>query len=75
MIHIYIYLLCCRPGDRCVPELIVDPCVQYDAELELVCPENNVDLRPGRDHDTWSIRVLIASHRSLSPIVHKCKDI
>ncbi|CAK9052600.1 unnamed protein product [Durusdinium trenchii] len=33
-----------QSGEACVPELLVDPCVEYSTALQLTCPQNNVDL-------------------------------
>lgn len=33
-----------QSGDECVPEILVDPCMDYSTALQLTCPENNVDL-------------------------------
>ncbi|CAJ1423626.1 unnamed protein product [Effrenium voratum] len=33
-----------QPGEQCVPELLVDPCVEYSTQLVLQCPDKNTDL-------------------------------
>ena len=35
-------------GEQCVPELLVDPCVEYSTQLVLQCPDKNTDLCLGR---------------------------
>ena len=32
------------PGEECIPEVLVDPCMDYSIALQLTCPANNVDL-------------------------------
>jgi len=33
-----------QSGEQCVPEILVDPCVEYSTAVQLTCPENNVNL-------------------------------
>lgn len=33
-----------QSGEQCVPEILVDPCMDYSTALQLTCPENNLDL-------------------------------
>ncbi|CAE7594086.1 hasC1, partial [Symbiodinium sp. CCMP2456] len=32
------------PGEVCVPDILVDPCVEYTTTFSLSCPQDNVDL-------------------------------